>query len=147
MFYILSDTEVALNELLVACRASIDHYDAACGLIDDEDKITLFRSITNQRTDLSEQLAAAIRELGDLPSAPDPDKETSEILIEHLGASLSENDEDYIMSQRIKAEEHLQSLVDDARELESALSEPHRALLIDLSKHIDETIKALLLNQ
>lgn len=147
MFYILSETEVALNEVLVACRESIDHYEDAINLINDDDKAALFRSITNQRQSLIERLATAIRELGDLPSEPDPDKETGSIIIEHLGASLVADDAEYIVSHRIKAEENLQSLIDNAREMEAELNESHRALLLDLSKQVDETIKALLVNR
>ena len=49
MFRLLSDTEVALNELLVACRESVDHYQDAIKLIEQSDVANSFRAIANHR--------------------------------------------------------------------------------------------------
>lgn len=141
MFRILSDIEVVLNELLVACRESVDHYEDAIERIDGSAEAARLRSIVAHRKLFLGKLTTAIRELGDLPSVPDPDKEAGEMIIEHLGASLSENDTGYIISHRIKAEKHIQTLIDNARDTE--MEESHRALLQQLSAHIDETIQQL----
>ena len=141
MFRILSDIEVVLNELLVACRESVDHYEDAIERIDGSTEATRLRSIVAHRKLFLGKLTTAIRELGDLPSVPDPDKEAGEMIIEHLGASLSENDTGYIISHRINAEKHIQTLIDNARDTE--MEESHRALLQQLSAHIDETIQQL----
>jgi hypothetical protein len=136
MFRLLSDAEVALNELLVACRESVDHYQ------DEQSEATdIFRDIANQRKLFFNRLANAIRELGDLPSAPDPDKETTEMIIHHLGAALSPDYLSEAISQRISAEEHIQELIAKARETE--INETGSVLLNDLSLHVDETIKTL----
>lgn len=141
MFYILSEVEVALNEVLIAFHKSIDHYEDAIKFIHDKDKAILFRGIVTPRKSLIAALTTAIRDLGDLPSEPDPDQETTEMIIERVGASLSEDDDRYIISTRIAAEEQIQILVSQARELD--ISESVRALLSDVSKHVNATIKAL----
>ncbi len=79
MFRLLSDIEVALNELLVACRESVDHYRDAAELVGQADIAERFLDIAKRRTLFLNRLVSAIRELGDLPSTPDPDKETGEI--------------------------------------------------------------------
>ena len=141
MFRLLSDTEVALNELLVACRESVDHYQDAIKLVDQSEIVNSFRDITHHRKLFLNRLATAIRELGDLPSAPDPDKETSEMIIHHLGAALSPDYSREVLTQRIAAEEHIKTLIDNTRATE--INETGCALLDDLSQHIEETIKTL----
>lgn len=141
MFRLLSDTEVALNELLVACRESVDHYQDAITLVEQAEISDSFRDIANHRKLFFNRLASAIRELGDLPSAPDPDKEASEMIIHHLGAALSPDYSREVLTQRITAEEHIKTLIDNTRATE--INETGRALLDDLSQHVEETIKTL----
>ena len=141
MFRLLSDTEVALNELLVACRESVDHYQDAIKLVEQVDVANSFRDIAKRRKLFFTRLATAIRELGDLPSAPDPDKETSEMIMHHLGAALSPDYSKEVLSQRIAAEEHIKTLIDNTRATD--INETGCALLDDLSKHVEETIKTL----
>lgn len=141
MFRLLSDTEVALNELLVACRESVDHYQDAIKLVDQSEVANNFRDIAHHRKLFLNRLATAIRELGDLPSAPDPDKETSEMIIHHLGAALSPDYSREVLTQRIAAEEHIKTLIDNTRATE--INATGRALLDDLSQHAEETIKTL----
>lgn len=141
MFRLLSDTEVALNELLVACRESVDHYQDAIKLVEQSEVANSFRDIANNRKLFFSRLASAIRELGDLPSAPDPDKEASEMIIHHLGAALSPDYSEEVLGQRIAAEEHIKTLIDNTRATE--INETGRALLDDLSQHVEETLKTL----
>ncbi len=81
MFYILSDTEVALNEILVACQQSIDFYEDTLNGINDENQIQTIKNIIEQRKQISTDLEEIILDLGSLPSTPDPDKETGELIV------------------------------------------------------------------
>ncbi len=141
MFRLLSDTEVALNELLVACRESIDHYQDATELVERPDTATIFMEIVKNRKLFLPRLESAIRELGDLPSVPDPDKEAGEMVLHHLGAALSTDYTNEALTQRINAEQHMLTLVNAARATDA--NQSCTTLLIDLSKHIKETIKIL----
>jgi len=141
MFRLLSDTEVALNELLVACRESVDHYQDAIKLVEQHEIATTFQSVANQRKLFCNRLEEAIRELGDLPSVPDPDKEVGEMIIHHLGAALSVDYTNDVLTQRITAEEHIMELIRNAGETNA--NEANKNLLRELSKHTEETIKTL----
>ena len=141
MFRLLSDTEVLLNELLVACRESVDHYQDAINLVEKPEIGSSFEAIANQRKLFCKRLAEAIRELGDLPSVPDPDKETGAMIIHHLGAALSPDYTNEVLTQRIAAEEHILELIGKAQEIKE--SEFCAALLNDLSKHAVETLDIL----
>lgn len=141
MFHLLSDTEVLLNEILVACRESVDHYEDAIQLIENADITERFQQIAAQRKLFFNLLSAAIRELGDLPSVPDPDKETGEMILHHLGAALTPDYSGEVITQRIAAEENIKSLIKNARETD--LNEKGRALLDDLLQHVEKTIETL----
>lgn len=141
MFHLLSDTEVALNELLVACRESIDHYQDATELVESPVIAETFLGIVKGRKLFLARLESAIRELGDLPSVPDPDKEAGEMMLHHLGAALSADYTNDALAQRISAEEHILTLINAAR-----TTDPNPSctrLLNDLSKHSEETIEKL----
>lgn len=141
MFRLLSDTEVALNELLVACRESIDHYQDATELVESSDVAKIFMDIVKNRRLFLTRLESAIIELGDLPSVPDPDKEAGEMVLHHLGAALSNDYTNEALTQRINAEEHILTLVNAARATDA--NQSCTTLLIDLSTHIKETINML----
>lgn len=141
MFRLLSDIEVALNELLVACRESIDHYQDAAELVGQSDIAERFLDIAKRRKLFLNRLASTIRELGDLPSTPDPDKETSEMMLHHLGAALSSDYTNEALTQRIKTDESILMLINAAH-----TTEPNQTctrLLNDLSSHIEEAISTL----
>src|SRR5690606_25542466 len=91
MSIIRSDKEVALNDLLVAARESVDHYQDAADFLQEHDVSKAFINIAMGREPLLSQIENAIRALGDLPSVPDPDKETGAMLIQHAGALLTDN--------------------------------------------------------
>jgi len=141
MFRLLSDIEVALNELFVACRESIDHYKDAAELVGQPDIAKIFLDIANNRKLFLTRLASAIKELGDLPSVPDPDKEAGEMMYHHLGAALSADYTNEALTQRVKAEENILTLIHAARTTEPNPS--CSTLLTDLSIHIEEEIKRL----
>lgn len=141
MFRLLSDTEVALNELLVACRESIDHYQDATELIERPDLRQTFLNIIKNRKLFLARLESAIREFGDLPAVPDPDKEASEMALHHLSAAVSTDYTDEILAQRISGEEYILTLNHTANKTEA--NESCIGLLNDLSKHINETIDVL----
>jgi len=139
MFHLLSDSEVALNELLIACRESVDHYQDATELVEHSDIAESFRQIANQRKLFLNRLESAIRELGDLPSVPDPDKEAGAMILHHLGAALSPDYTNELLAQRIAAEEHILTLIDQARA--TKLNPSCAALLTDLASHVAQTSK------
>lgn len=141
MFHLLSDTEVALNEILVACRESVDHYEDAIKLVENPDITERFQKIATQRKLFFKRLSVAIRELGDLPSVPDPDKETGEMILHHLGAALTPDYTNEVLTQRIEREQQLLELIRNARNTD--VNETCRTLLDDLSAHVNDAITLL----
>ncbi len=121
MFRLLSDLEVSLNELLVACRESVDHFRDATRIVAAEKVAQELTHIADAREKFIPALEQQIRELGDLPAMPDPDKEDSEMLLHHIGAAVSDDYTNALLQQRIAAEKNILSLIDKTR----ALDEPN----------------------
>lgn len=138
MVFLRSDQEVALNDLLVALRESVDHYNDAIELVDPSPLTPLLRDAAIQRSQFIPRLEEAIRQLGDLPSVPDPDKESGEMLIHHVGAALSNDYEPDVIEQRIASDQHLAQLVNNASANASEAS--FIQLMDDIAAHITQTL-------
>ncbi len=136
-----TDKEVALNDLLVASRESIDHYQDAVEYLDDDHVTPVLRMIMQERLGFIERIEQAIRALGDLPSVPDPDRETGEMLLHHITAALSSDTATQILEQRLKAERHLLELVQVCRA--AGLDDEHGPLLRELEQQIHTAIEGL----
>lgn len=141
MFHLLSDDEVALHELLVACRESIDHYEDAINLSENPIITDGFRKIAAARKPFISKLEEEIRLLDGLPSVPDPDKETSEAIIHHLGAAFAPDYTSELLAQRIEAEENIKSVIAQAQATQ--VSETFAKLLNELRAHVEQTITLL----
>lgn len=115
MFRLLSDLEVALNELLVACREAVDHFRDGSELISANHIADEFKQLASERETFIPLLEQKIRDFGDLPSVPDPDKEDGEMLVHHLGAAVSEDYDQKLLQQRIEAEKNILEIIKQAR--------------------------------
>lgn len=136
MTFIRTDEEVALNDLLVASRETVDHYQHAIEFFKELQLASILRTIVQQREALMVRIEDAIRALGDLPSVPDPDKETGQMLLQQISAAISADTAAEILKQRVEAEKHLLELVDACRA--TSLAQSQAALLDDMDDHITE---------
>lgn len=141
MFRLLSDLEVALNELLVACRESADHFRDGAQLVTDQQMAAELNRLATERESFIQPIEHKIRALGDLPSVPDPDKEDGEMLLHHIGAAVSEDYTGKLAQQRIDAEKTLLQIIDRAKNLdEKKALEP---VLNDLMTNVNSTLEKL----
>lgn len=141
MFRLLSDLEVALNELLVACRESVDHFRDASRIIAAEKMVQDLKEIADAREYFIPTLENKIRDLGDLPAVPDPDKEDSEMLIHHIGAAVSDDYTCTLLQQRIDAEKNILELIKRAKNNDD--DNACKKLLEELTLQVNRTIEKL----
>jgi uncharacterized protein (TIGR02284 family) len=85
-----SDAEVALDEVTECCKFVADHYRSAARVAHDPDLVRLFQDLEQKRQQWVEALEAQVRRMGNLPSAPDADREAIEHLLIRLRAVVSE---------------------------------------------------------
>lgn len=133
MSLIRNDRQLALHDLLIAIQESADHFQDAAEFLGEHQVSVYFKQFAKQRLILAARLEEAIRAEGDLPPAPDPDKETSSIMFEHLLANLSTREAARIIEHRLDGEQDIRELVQSA--IESGLDEPHPALVKDLREN------------
>lgn len=136
-----TDKEVALNDLLVASRETADHYQDALEYLGDHPITPTLRDIMQARLSMIERIEQAVRALGDLPSMPDPDRETGEMLLHHVTAALASDSATEILEQRIKAERHLLALLQACNDVGLDSDQPQ--LLQEMAQQVHEVITRL----
>lgn len=139
MNLIRNPQQLALNDLLVAIRASADHYRDAAAFVESWTASEDLGRIAGERDALVQRLEEAVRSAGDLPSVPDEDRESVEKLFHRLHASLSRDEIHDIMRQRLDAERQLAGLVSAIRESESVGD--YRGLIDDIQQHVQAVSK------
>ena len=108
---LLDDTQVAIDELLAACRESVEHYADAAGRVEAPALRELFESVAARRRDEADRLAAAVRDGGRLPRAPYADRQEVHRLVTHAVAALVGDEAQVLVDDRIEDERRIRSLV------------------------------------
>ncbi len=143
-----TDQQVALNELLVASQVTADHLQESAEFLDAPEVSAELAQLAGLRRSFVERIEEVIRATGDLPSAADTDRETSESLLQRLRAAFSTNEAESVIQQRLQAEQDLAQLTIDARG--QGLAGRYEALLYELDGNIQmirHRLKALLEKQ
>lgn len=107
MSILRSEQQVALQELHRMAQKSVDHFEDSAEFVEDEAAAQLFKRLASEREQLAQQLAQAIRDTGDLPAAPDADREAGEQLIHRLHAWFTADQTQDVLEQRLNAEQEV----------------------------------------
>jgi len=120
MSIIRNDRQVALNDLLVAVEKSADHYQASADSLQDHAPAVSrqLRELAGRRERLADVIKREIQASGDLPSAPDEDRESVEQLFQRVHASLAPDQILDVLRQRLDAEDALADLLSRIRDSE-----------------------------
>lgn len=141
MSVLRSDLQVALDDLHVALTASADDYRDAAEFVSDDTIKGLFVQIAENRQVLAKSAEEAIRASDDLPSAPDPDRQTGQHFLQRLEAAFSADQTAEIIEQRLTEESQLEQLV-NAAEM-SVMDKEYPSLRPDCLKSIKEAREEL----
>lgn len=101
-----SDAEVALDEAVECCKAAADHYRSAAEVA-PPDLMELFEELGRQRLEWWRRLEDEVRRMGNLPSAPDADREAVEQLVTRVKAALSRDEHLALTERAMKVEEEI----------------------------------------
>jgi hypothetical protein len=133
MGVLLSELQIALNDVVVACLEAADGHEAAAGMLEEEDRLAgRLRDLAQARRQAADELGDAIRRLGDLPPAPDADLEAARELASLVKAALSPDQRQTLMQERAAAEARLEACIAQAL-ARADLPETARAALLELS--------------
>ncbi|HDZ07960.1 DUF2383 domain-containing protein [Pseudohongiella sp.] len=115
MSILRSEQQLALQQLYRLVQESIDHYRDSAEFVEDSNTAQLFTRIASEREPLAEQLAQVIRDTGDLPAAPDADKEAGEQMLHRLRAWFTADQTRDVVKQRLQAEAELAKVLADSK--------------------------------
>ncbi|WP_250462367.1 hypothetical protein [Microbulbifer litoralis] len=141
MSLIRNETQTALGQLHIALQHSADCYRHTAEFLDDASVGGQFIDIAAGRERLAARVAEAIRATGDLPSEPDPDRETGEQLLSRLRSLFSADQVQEVTEQRLEADRELAAQLDGG-EL-AVLEDEYGPLMADCREAVKETIAAL----
>ncbi len=137
MNLIRTDQQVALNDLLVATEKSADLLRDAAHFLDGTGMEHELEQLADRREMVTTDLQQAIRALDDMPSAPDPDAESTEKLLHRISALFSgEKSSETTLRQRLATEDQLSELLAEAQS--GALGEGFDLLMYELNESIRE---------
>jgi DNA repair ATPase RecN len=137
MNLIRTDQQVALNDLLVATEKSADLLRDAAQFLSGSQMEHELEQLAERRDMVTRDLRQAIRALDDIPSAPDPDAESTEKLLHRISAIFSgEKSRETTIRQRLTTEEQLSTLLGEVQGRE--LGEEFDPLLYELKESIRE---------
>ena len=136
-----NDLQVALDDLHVALMASVDNYRDAAEFVSNGVVEALFVQIAESREVLAKSVEEAIRASDDLPSSPDPDRQTGQHFLQRLEAAFSADQTVEIIDQRLMEESHLEQRL-NAAEM-SVIDTAFTSLRSDCLKSIKETKEKL----
>lgn len=125
MSLLRTDKQVAFNNLLVAVLEAMDDYEDFADVLDDPQVAEIFRTFMQERKSIAEQLEAVIRQLDDLPSPPDADKEDLGKLVHRIRAALFENEVPHALNELINDEQRTLELAQICRQQGLNATEEH----------------------
>jgi hypothetical protein len=112
------DGDVALNEVLVACRQVADHCRQAAELVDRAGLQEIFRRLAHGRHSDADRVEDLVRRYGWLPEEPRRDKQDIARLITRTRAAVANDEEDPLMEKARDLEAALEDKVIGALRLE-----------------------------
>ncbi len=115
MSLLRTDAETALDRATELCKEAADVYRTARAAADDTDLAALFLELEENRRQRARELAGAIRQMGNLPGAPDADRETVEHLATRAKAILSPDGRRALLEDCRQSEEKLAAAIAAAR--------------------------------
>lgn len=136
-----TDLQTALHDLHVALQENIDNYRDASTFVEDRRAGELFAAIAGEREPLRDEIEQAIRDVGDLPAAPDTDKETGEQLLHRLQSLFSRDQTEDVIAQRLEAEAALEEVLDEGQAMN--VGEPYTRLNARCRELVDSARRRL----
>lgn len=137
------DRQVAVDNVIVALEQSSDAYADASELLkpDAPEMAARFEKLARRRARLAARLSDHLREMGDLPSEPDQDWETLDVLVRHLWAHFAGSEQKEFLTEAVSREEEIAARLSDA--LETGLSQPVVETLNEVGEEVHRTLGAL----
>jgi hypothetical protein len=134
-----TEKQVALDTVINSSRGSIDHYRWVADAGDDDRIKTLLDRLALERERIVDKLAPQMYKLGDMPSAPDPEKLAVEEMLTQLKATFSGDEKDVLLGSLDELDSQLLQEIREAVRLD--FDAETLAILRELEKSVAEARK------
>jgi hypothetical protein len=134
-----TEKQVALDTVINSSRGSIDHYRWVADAGDDDRIKTLLDRLALERERIVDKLAPQMYKLGDMPSAPDPEKLAVEEMLTQLKATFSGDEKDVLLGSLDELDSQLLQEIREAVRLD--FDAETLTILRDLEKSVAEARK------
>lgn len=134
-----TEKQVALDTVINSSRGSIDHYRWVADAGDDEQIKTLLDRLALERERIVDKLAPQMYKLGDMPSAPDPEKLAVEEMLTQLKATFSGDEKDVLLDSLDELDSQLLQEISEAVRLD--FDAETLTILRELEKSVAEARK------
>jgi len=137
------DRQVALDDVIVVLETASDAYADASELLrsSSPDLASRFDTLARRRAAAAARLSEHLQALGDLPSEPDQDLTTLDVVMRHLRAHFAGPEWDELISEAVAHEEEIAAKAELA--VETSPPEPVIAALQSVAEEARQTISAL----
>lgn len=114
MNWIRTESEQALQALLISIEHAIHFYQTVAEWEDAEPITSLFVKLTEERKALQDELERALKLEGDLPTAVDPDREAVQLLIQEAEVLISDDRQQKIAEEALEVEKEIEKHLQEA---------------------------------
>jgi hypothetical protein len=136
---VLDDHGVVLNDLLLACQRSANHFARAVEILEKKNTMaTWFETLRNRRQKTCNCIKEIMGQLAYLPKEPDPDKETVLGLATRAQTLLSIDERTTLVVKAIQMQTELETHLKEVRKLEWSAEISEKLNQIDRDLYADK---------
>jgi rubrerythrin len=141
MSILRTDNQADSIEILKLVIETTDYYREIAKVVGDDSLASKLNDIANERSSYIEPFENVVKDLGELPAKPDPDKELMQIIEGGLTQFFSANSKDAILDKCLQEDEELATVVKRTKLGEK--SAEYQKLLDALAENLSKTQKSI----
>ena len=134
-----TDDQADSIEILKLIVETRDYYREIANVLEDGELANKLETIADERASFIEPFEKVVKELGELPAKPDPDKTLMQVIQGELTKLFSVDEKNAILDKCLQEDEALETAVKNT-EL-GQKSEEYQKLLDELAENINNTKK------
>jgi rubrerythrin len=141
MSILRTDDQADSIEILKLVVETKDYYREIASVLEDGELANKLEAIANERESFIEPFQNVVKDLGELPAKPDPDKTLMQVIEGELTKLFSVDEKNAILDKCLQEDEALETAVKNT-EL-GQKSEEYQKLLDELAENINNTKKTV----
>ncbi|MDA6067638.1 hypothetical protein OH214_10880 [Idiomarina abyssalis] len=141
MSILRTDNEADGLEILKLVIETTDYYREIANVVEDDNLASKLNDIANERASYIEPFENVVKDLGELPAKPDPDKELLHKIEGELTQFFSANSKNAILDKCLQEDEELATVVKRTELGEK--SAKYQKLLDALAENLSKTQKSI----